>query len=381
MRILLVGEYSGFHNSLKHGLTQLGHEVTIIGDGDGFKKFPVDINIGTDYFSGSWLRQKIRVGWYKLTGNDLVDKLKLARFRESGIHLNHYDIIQFINSNAFNCQPKVEREMIDLLLENDSKVFLVACGDDYHYTHYLKNEHTGYSIINPEPERPELRQEHPYTMKYLEKGYKENYDILVKRCDAIIPTHVDFTMALSHESKATPLIPSAVQTEKFELCQNSNLDIIELFMGINRHNYLKKGIPYFEKALEKIKRLYGDKVNITIAEDLPYQEYINSYNNAHIFLDQSLSYDQGYNALEAMAQGKVVFAGAGTAFLKAYGLEKAPLIDSQPDVNYLVQELSRLIDRPQDIIELGKSAHEFILKHHDAVDIARRYEEIYLNIG
>lgn len=42
MKILLVGEYSRLHNSLKEGLEILHHEVTIIGTGDSFKQFPVD---------------------------------------------------------------------------------------------------------------------------------------------------------------------------------------------------------------------------------------------------------------------------------------------------------------------------------------------------
>ena len=58
MRILLVGEYSGFHNALKHGLTSLNHEVKIVGDGDGFKKLPVDIDLSVDIFEKSWFAQK-----------------------------------------------------------------------------------------------------------------------------------------------------------------------------------------------------------------------------------------------------------------------------------------------------------------------------------
>jgi hypothetical protein len=37
------------------------------------------------------------------------------------------------------------------------------------------------------------------------------------------------------------------------------------------------------------------------------------YNKSHIVLDQVFSYDQGYNALEAMAKA-VVFTGAETEF-------------------------------------------------------------------
>ena len=45
MKILLLGEYSRLHNSLKEGLVALGHEVIIVGCGDKFKKLPVDYSI------------------------------------------------------------------------------------------------------------------------------------------------------------------------------------------------------------------------------------------------------------------------------------------------------------------------------------------------
>ena len=42
MKILLIGEYSRFHNSLKEGLQKLGNDVNILGFKDGFKDFSVD---------------------------------------------------------------------------------------------------------------------------------------------------------------------------------------------------------------------------------------------------------------------------------------------------------------------------------------------------
>ena len=44
MNILLLGEYSNFHNTLKKGLMKLGHNVVLAGRKDGFKGFPVDIS-------------------------------------------------------------------------------------------------------------------------------------------------------------------------------------------------------------------------------------------------------------------------------------------------------------------------------------------------
>ena len=43
MNILLLGEYSRLHNSLKEGLVSLGHNVILAAGKDRFKNFPNDI--------------------------------------------------------------------------------------------------------------------------------------------------------------------------------------------------------------------------------------------------------------------------------------------------------------------------------------------------
>ena len=52
MKILLLGEYSRLHNSLKEGLQSNGHEVVILGFNDGFKNFPVDYKLKKKWDSG-----------------------------------------------------------------------------------------------------------------------------------------------------------------------------------------------------------------------------------------------------------------------------------------------------------------------------------------
>ncbi len=51
MKILLLGEYSRLHNSLKKGLEYLGHEVTLVSTGDLFKNYPADISIRPRLFT------------------------------------------------------------------------------------------------------------------------------------------------------------------------------------------------------------------------------------------------------------------------------------------------------------------------------------------
>ena len=74
-----------------------------------------------------------------------------------------------------------------------------------------------------------------------------------------------------------------------------------------------------------------------------------------------------------MAKGKVVFTGAELAFIKHYNLKHAVCINAKPDVNYLVTQLSYLIENPNKIITIGTRAKEFIKEHHDYKKIAETY--------
>ena len=45
MRILLVNDYSGLHANLSQGLRSLGHEVTVVSNGNGWRNYPRDISV------------------------------------------------------------------------------------------------------------------------------------------------------------------------------------------------------------------------------------------------------------------------------------------------------------------------------------------------
>jgi glycosyltransferase involved in cell wall biosynthesis len=92
-------------------------------------------------------------------------------------------------------------------------------------------------------------------------------------------------------------------------------------------------------------------------------------------MDQVYGYDQGYNALEAMAKGKVVFTGAEKEFMEHYNLIERVCVNALPDVDSLVKELSYLIENPTELIAMGKRARAFIEKEHDYVAVAGKYLE------
>ena len=121
-----------------------------------------------------------------------------------------------------------------------------------------------------------------------------------------------------------------------------------------------------------------NKIVIIEASNLPYNIYIERYNKAHIVLDQTYSYDQGYNALEAMAKGKVVFTGAEKEWRNYYNLEENTVcINALPNVDYLVSQLEKLILNPERIIAISKEAKAFIHREHNYTSIAKKYIETW----
>ena len=98
-------------------------------------------------------------------------------------------------------------------------------------------------------------------------------------------------------------------------------------------------------------------------------------------MDQVYSKDQGYNALESMAMGKVVFTGAHSDFLTHFNLKEDEVcIDAKPDAPYLVEKLSYLIDNPEKIKEIGNNAQKFVKKEHHYMEVAKKYLALYNSI-
>ena len=88
MKILLIGEYSNVHATLAEGLRKLGHEVTVLSDGDSWKNYPRDIDVSR------------KPG--KLGGILLMTRLCTLLPQMRG-----YDVVQLINPMFF--ELKAER--------------------------------------------------------------------------------------------------------------------------------------------------------------------------------------------------------------------------------------------------------------------------------
>jgi hypothetical protein len=372
VRILLIGEYSRLHNSLKEGLVAIGHDVTLVGNGDGFKNFPVDLSTKATWSEssiGTFFRKVI----HRLTRLDIAQLEFGIRFYFHLKHLKGFDVVQLINEAPIQTTPKLERYLLKKIFKQNQKIFLLCCGVDYIVAKHLMEKKERYSIMNPFFENPNSKKEYDFILDYLSPNHIKTHELVYQNLVGVIASDMDYVLPLKNHPKFLGLIPNPVNTTKINAIPIENLDRIVIFLGINRGTYFTKGISFFEKTLEIIQQKYPENVEIIIAKNLPYDTYIQKYNQAHIVLDQVYGFDQGYNALEAMAKGKVVFTGAEKEFVEYYNLTQKVAINALPNVDYLVTELSHLIENPNAIKDIGVRAQNFIKQEHDYIKIAKKY--------
>src|SRR5688500_18254348 len=112
MRILLIGEYSRLHNSLKEGPIVLGHEVTLVSDGDAFKQYPSDFLIAPSLTTKGILNMGRQL-LFRIFKHDIAYWERGIRFYKLLPKLKNYDIVQLINEAPIKTVPFFERYLLD----------------------------------------------------------------------------------------------------------------------------------------------------------------------------------------------------------------------------------------------------------------------------
>jgi len=377
MKILLIGEYSRLHNSLKEGLQKNGHKVTLLGSGDGFKNYPVDIKIDSIFFNLKLFKlfAKLIDRLFKISLNELEMYYKANKIISN---LKGYDVVQLINENAFRTLPSLEILLIKTLMKNNEKLFLLSCGVDQKSVEHSLNSKFKYSILTPYFENPSLKKSFKHILKYNTREYVKLHEFILANANGVISSDIDYHIPYIKEKKYLGLIPNPINLDKIKYKKIKSIDKIKILHGVNSKNYIKKGNVFFDKALKAIENKYDNKVEIITTIDLDYNEYLKSVENCHILLDQVYAYDQGYNALEAMAIGKVVFTGAEKEWLELYNIkENSVAVNALPDHTKIIESLEWLINNPSKIMEISANAREFIENNHNYISIAEQYEKVW----
>lgn len=379
MKILLVGEYSGVHSELKSALIDMGHQVVLLSDGDSYKNFQSDI----EFKNPQVLKGKISIiinlfrEFLGLTGLFYF----LKNWKRLKYDIKDFDIIQLINPvclSGFGSIPNLI--FLRFLSKQKSKIFLCALGDDYYWVKDCLKGENKFVALSSLTVKSFVKNSFStkYTHGFL---FKTLNDYALKISKKVIPGLYDYKRVYEWSPKLTSLIPLPLSDKKIKssikLTKNSK---IVIFHGWQRGKEKRKGNDIFDEVIKKLLKLYPDKIEYKVVQNLPYEEYITSFESAHIALDQCYSYDKGVNGLLYMAAGKVTFTGLEKLALNEY-LHYNPNcqigINATSNKELLLNDLIDLIDNPHRIEEISKNAIDFVIKNHESKSVADMYLKIW----
>ena len=364
MKILLLGEYSNVHATLTHGLTALGHEVTVASNGDFWKDYPRDIDLARS--PGKWGGVRLMAKIYSL----------LPRLRG-------FDIVQLINPMFLELRAERILPIYKYLRRHNKHIILDAFGMDWFW-------------VNTCCEKKPLR----YSDFNIGQQLRTNSDALAERhdwlgtskerlnryiaddCDAIVTGLYEYDVCYR------PYFPDKTHFIPFPIiAPHASLPIphstllekpLTVFIGISKKRSEYKGTDIMLRAAQDIKAKYPDKIELRIADGIPFEQYVDMMKGSDVILDQLYSYTPAMNALEAMARGIVVVGGGEPENYEIIH-ERAlrPIINVEPNYDSVFHELQQLVLHPERLPLLQEQSIEYVRRHHDHIKVARQYEKMY----
>lgn len=364
MKILLLGEYSNVHWTLAEGLRKLGHKVTVVSNGDFWKNYPRDIDVS---------REEGKLGGIKLL-------LRIARLLPK---LRGYDVVQLINPLFFEVKAERIFPIYRYLRKHNKRIVLGAFGMDYYWVHTnCTTMPLRYSDFNMGKELRTNIDAVKEKEDWINTKKGQLNKLIANDCDGIVAGLYEYMVCYEpiFPNKTVfipfPIVPKAVSLQK----KNIN-EPVKLFIGISKSRSEYKGTDIMLRAAEAVKAEYPDKVELSIANGIPFAEYVKLMNGADAILDQLYSYTPSMNPLEAMARG-IICVGGGEPenyeILNETSLH--PIINVLPNYESCVSQLRQLVLHPEQIDELKAQSIAYIAKHHDYIKVAKQYEKLYKSI-
>lgn len=360
MKILLLGEYSNVHWTLAEGLRQLGHYVTVVSDGDGWKNYPRDISL-------------------KRQSNQTTDSLKyLLDVVKLWPKLRNYDVVQLINPVFLSFKAEKLRPFYKMLRHQNRSVFLGAFGMDYYWVKAGTDCQTfRYSDFNMGSQLRHSEDNDAWKRDWLHgpKGVLNQY--IAEDCNGIISGLYEY------DASYRPYFPQKLKYIPFPICPDPDAaihktDKVKFFIGIQRLRSVYKGTDIMLHALERLEKDLPNACEVRKAESVPFEEYSRMLHTSDVMLDQLYSYTPAMNALLGMAKGMVIVGGGEPENYEILHEDQLrPIVNVEPNEEIVYQALRHLALHPELIEKLSGESIEYINRHHHYIKVARQYVEFW----
>lgn len=357
MKIALIGEFSSLHNNLAKGLKELGHEVLIINDGDGFKNYNRDIDL-----------RGIGSNRYFKVLSRIWKEIKLIRI------IKDFDVVQYMHPDVFSIFGPA-KFLFYLLKKRNKKTFLLAAGDDYFYWEAFRKKKYKYSA-------------HSITLKFDIKNKRSKWEagrfkslsvFLANFVDGVIPTALVYKIAYNEHPNCTELInfPIELQDNSSQAIKNVSNDKLKVLHGAQTGRIALKGTDLIDSAMDIILKKYPEKVEYIRIQDMPFDQYKRKIIEADVVIDQTYGYEPGMNALICMQLGKLVLGGYEQELKEINNIDYEPLINITPNVEDIVSKLEQIINNTELVKSYSVNAKKYVKKFHAIDIIAEKFLKVW----
>lgn len=365
MRILILGEASFVHSTLREGLKLLGHDVTLVSEGNNGRGCPRDIDLERNprlgKLGGLKVFWKLLVNIGKLRGNDVV-------------LIHNY---QFIPLRA-----RWNAIMLDFLKRNNRLVAKGCYGDD---PQVLERQLAGVPRYSDMYWHGALQNVWENAARLAEQRIPEIVRIWRKStddADVLLPCLYEYYLSYDVEPFRHKLVymPLPVNIPQEGVRVKGVGLKIKVLVGVQSKRDYMKGARKIGRMVEEVGRRNPGRLDIRYVEDVPYAEYCKMLAGADVLVDQLYSFTPSMNSLAAMARGTVVIGGGEEEFYDFIGEKKLrPIINVSPEKSFEdnVKAIEAALIPEGSVKRLSQESIEFVKKYHDCRQVAARHVELY----
>ena len=372
----MIGEYSNVHWTLAEGLRALGHEVVVASGGDSWKNYPRDI----DLYHILNVKGHMSFAWR------LLKALPMMR---------GYDIVQLINPVFFEMRAEPHIMLFDYLKRNNKRIVLGAFGMDHYWAKVNRDVRPmRYSDFNiGDKPRTDVIATTDADI-WIGTKAEQLCRHVARNADAIVAGLYEYWITYQLAENGTlknktryisyPVVMPGHDGDEGESIIEKERDAaapIKIFVGISKGRSQYKGTDIMLHAAERVKERYPDRVELCVAEGVPFALYEQMMNESDLILDQLYSYTPAMNALLAMSKGIVCVGGGEPEHYELLGeKELQPIINVEPNEESVYEALENLVLHPERLPILKAQSVEYVKRHHDPIAVAREYEKLYANL-
>jgi len=364
VRILLIGEASYAHATLRDGLAELGHDVVLMSDGNAPRDCPRDIDLRRD------------PRWGKLGGLKVLLTL-LRNIRR----LCGNDVVQIHNYQFVPLKMSWNKMLISFLKRHNRCLIKGCYGDD---PQVLERQLKGVPEYSDMYWNGCVRNQEQNKARLAEQRLPECVSCFNKAAgssDAFVACLYEYYLAYDVDSFRSRLhyVPLPMHVPHDARVKGTD-GKIKVLVGVQSRREYLKGARKIAEMIEEVDRRHPGRLSVMYVEDVPYDRYCVMLDEADVQVDQFYSYTPSMNSLAAMARGTVVIGGGEEEFYEFIGEKKLrPIINVSPEKSFddNVATLEQALLTPGSVALLSKQSVEFVRKYHDYRKVAAEYVEVY----